>query len=739
MYNSDLRNKKKRQNIMIITSVAISLIITIFALKSFSDNINSQLNQAVEQDLENLAHQQLSSLNREFEAQQEQVRSIARALTVIDYDVNAVLEYMELERRSLPFEIVMVADLEGVGRLSTGEWIDVSDNTNFQTSLKGEMLTSAPHMSKYINKEVMTISAPIIVDGLVRGVVLAEYPLNYIYSQMSNIVDSEGYVLLTDQKGQVILTTNQDYVKIEELDGKTIEDGSYENLMYNLEKKIDGRIEFNYDNLLRVAEYRHLDINDWVVVFVANVEKMTLGMRSTTNFMLIIIISIILLAIIITYYILKLQKKNLDEVERAAYYDELTGLPNLQKFKIDAVQVMKDNPNLDFAIAKVDVMNFKAINETLGFEVGNEVLKALAELGRTVDEPTFIQARTGSDEMILFAGGALIKELHNTRYMFENRFRSLLKVAENHNFEFRYGRYIIEEGNTDITDIVNKAIIAHSYAKASGSGNFWDYDNKFKESILKTTAITNTMHKALENGEFKVYLQPKYRVSDKTPIGAEALVRWFREDGSIVYPNDFIPVLENNGFIIELDKYMLESMCKRAKYRLEQGKSFIPIAINFSRLHLDNPNFISEIIEITDKYGVPRSLIEIEITETAVAKDSVSIDKILDELHEAGFLLSIDDFGSGYSSLGMLKDVKVDTLKLDRSFLVDNNDSVRGNIIMEDFIKMAHRLEMNIVAEGVEHKEHAELLRTLGCDSAQGYFYARPMPIDEFEKLVFVD
>ncbi len=246
------------------------------------------------------------------------------------------------------------------------------------------------------------------------------------------------------------------------------------------------------------------------------------------------------------------------------------------------------------------------------------------------------------------------------------------------------------------------------------------------------------MHKALDHEEFKVFLQPKCNVNTGKIKGAEALVRWIESNGNMVFPNEFIPLFEQNGFIVELDKYMLKGVCSILRSYIDRGIECLPISVNFSRLHIQNPNFVKEIADIVISHGVETKYIDIELTESTVMENGNQLRTLLKDLHKAGFLVSIDDFGSGYSSLGMLKNFKVDTLKLDRSFFVDfeeEDEYGRGNLVVESVVKLAGKLNMYTVAEGIEDQEQLEFLQRINCDAAQGYYFSKPVPLVQFDKM----
>ena len=245
------------------------------------------------------------------------------------------------------------------------------------------------------------------------------------------------------------------------------------------------------------------------------------------------------------------------------------------------------------------------------------------------------------------------------------------------------------------------------------------------------------MQTALENEEFKLFLQPKYDLKNNQLVGAEALVRWQKPDGTYRYPGEFIPLFEANGFCFKLDMYMVNMVCRQLRQWIDLGMDPIPISINQSKLLFFNRNYVNDLLQVVNSYQIPPSLITLEILE-GVAMDSLEeINQRIEELHSKGFKVSMDDFGSGYSSLNMLYQLKIDELKLDRAFLqkVSNGDDKRRTIILEHIISIAKELGIYTVAEGIETEYDQETMRMLHCDYGQGYFYNKPICAKEFSAL----
>ncbi|MDX5679651.1 EAL domain-containing protein, partial [Clostridioides difficile] len=285
--------------------------------------------------------------------------------------------------------------------------------------------------------------------------------------------------------------------------------------------------------------------------------------------------------------------------------------------------------------------------------------------------------------------------------------------------------------------IMDRANTARKTIKGGHKNSFAFYDKEMHKKILKEKEIENSMVDALNNGEFIVYFQPKYSLSDYQIIGAEALVRWDNPQKGLIPPIEFIPVFERNGFIVNIDFYVFEEVCKKIREWMDEGQKVVPISVNLSRMHFVNSNFIEEFKLIVDKYKIPTRLIELELTETAVLDNIEGLLDTMNNLKEKGFVISMDDFGTGYSSLNLLKELPVDILKLDRAFFTEKDESNNEKIVISNVIKMAKELKMKVISEGVETISQVEFLKQIGCDMVQGYLFSKPMPVKEFEKIAF--
>jgi EAL domain-containing protein (putative c-di-GMP-specific phosphodiesterase class I) len=294
-------------------------------------------------------------------------------------------------------------------------------------------------------------------------------------------------------------------------------------------------------------------------------------------------------------------------------------------------------------------------------------------------------------------------------------------------------KYSARRKDMDIDQLFSYAIVARRTAHDDSEQIFF-FNRQMLEDQSWEHWVENHMQEALSAGDFQIYLQPKYTPTEGKLVGAEALVRWICPDRGMISPGRFIPIFEKNGFIRKLDDYMLTGIAKLQAEWMVQGKKAVPISVNLSRAHFTQEGLAEHISQLVDSYGAKHELIEIEVTESAFFDDKEVLINVVRQLRAYGFPISMDDFGAGYSSLNSLKDIPLDVLKLDAEFFRGEDIDGRGAIIVREAIDLAKKLGMRVVAEGIEQKDQVDFLATLGCDMIQGYYFAKPMPVAEFEE-----
>ena len=415
-------------------------------------------------------------------------------------------------------------------------------------------------------------------------------------------------------------------------------------------------------------------------------------------------------------------------------HDTLTGLHNMQKFFQNTKDMLELHPDIKFTILRVDIERFKMINNYYGDKEGDRLIIYLAHVvenfAENIKHCTFGRINADIFAVCLPTDAPQIKEFGAQIK------KSLKEYHADYYLQAAIGIYDIEDNSMDMRRILDCATIAAKQCKGQYMVHEAKYTPEIGAKLIREQNIINEMDHALETEEFVVYFQPKYELDNYRPYGAEALVRWQKPDGTMISQGQFIPIFEANGFITKLDYYVWEKVCQFIQKRLKQYKDTEPISVNVSRVNLYNSRFVESLINLVEKYKIPPKYLNLELTESAFSDDAQLMQNAVEELRRAGFTIMMDDFGSGYSSLNILKDIDLDVLKIDMRFLSKGPSESRGEKILEAVIKMAKSLDMPVIAEGVEEEKQVKMLKRLGCDYIQGYYFAKPMPKDEYLTLL---
>ena len=413
----------------------------------------------------------------------------------------------------------------------------------------------------------------------------------------------------------------------------------------------------------------------------------------------------------------------------AIEYDDLTGLYTKSAFYYHAGILMRYKPDQSYAVIMADVKNFKLINNIYGIRVGDDILRYLAKImSKALTDG--LAARYSDDQFVMFTS--------ISKNDFEKRLENAVKyISENApiaNLLVKYGVYKDVDKSISISEICDRAIMAMKSIQLNYEKNIAYYDDQLGQQHIREVMMENDFENALRNEEFEVWFQPKYNVQTEKIAGAEALIRWRKQDGSMVSPGAFIPLFERDGLITRLDEYVFKKVCQIQKERLTQGKPFFPISINLSRASLHHEGLVENYTRIVKENNIPFDCVPIELTESA-AMYSIQIKALVDMLVASGFKLHMDDFGTGFSSLTSLNVLPFDVIKLDKS-LIDYIGNESGDQIIQHVIALAHGLNMKVVAEGVEKKEQAAFLQNMNCDQIQGYYYSSPKSYEVFDKMI---
>ncbi len=514
----------------------------------------------------------------------------------------------------------------------------------------------------------------------------------------------------------------------------------------NIEKNEAGQIGFTYDGVYRYMIYTPLVVQEgWYVLTFVPVEVVNARSNALLQFTLffcgLVTLAFAGLVIVLVYSFGK-HKKSL---EKMAFVDTVTGGNTIQRFFTLAGVTLDTRPETRYALIFTNLEKFKVLNEQLGPHRCDLILKHFYDfvtdhladgecMGRLSGD-NFCVLVEYRDEQELLTRFELWKNDSECFVVQENQWMQSLPTVE-------FGIYVVEDRMLSFPQMIDRAKLSlRTSAKLTESKiRYAFYDDEVRRRLYREKQLEDMMENALKNGEFVIYLQPKYHLPEEQIEGAEALARWKSQTEGMVFPDEFIPLFEKNGFIVQLDRWVFEETCRTLRSWMDRGIPPIKISVNCSRVNLQDMSFLGRYVQIADQYRVDHKYLEIELTESILMENTAQLSKVVAKIRDAGFGCSMDDFGSGYSSLNLIQSIPVDSLKLDRTFFHSMTaDGERTEAVVSSIVQIAKALHMQIIAEGVEHREQVDMLKRVLCDYIQGYYYARPMEVADFEALLMKD
>ena len=572
------------------------------------------------------------------------------------------------------------------------------------------------------------------------GIVFALQPLENYQAALKDLVLTDiSLSMVINPQGDVIMSYPQDakpnmFEVIRS--GKPDKRFPLEKLYQDLEQGKDGFFGYIFDGKQRFLSYYPIGYNGWYAVAILPTVSVAQEIKSLVWMSLVLCLSIIAALGLLLAFILRMQHQNSKELYKMGFVDALTGYDNLNalQLKLPAALAALKEQSKQGALVLLNLNRFKALNDIYGFEQGDRLLVQIAHILKEELHENELFCRNEADRFLLLLAFPGLEEFSQRLETLIGKLEKNCKIGQEVlPLSLTCGVYIAEE-DTPFYIMTDRAKLALDTAKQQAGSRYAFYDREYLQKIVTEKHIESNMETALKERQFKVYLQPKYSFETGRMVGAEALVRWVHPTQGMIRPDWFIPVFEKNAFVLKLDHYIWQEVVTFLKNRQENGLHVVPVGVNFSRLHLDDPQFIETLSAVFKNAGLEAKWLEVELTESVVFGNTGRMQQVLDGLHAQGLSVAMDDFGAGYSSLNVLKNLDFDCVKLDKEFLARGESNPRMRQVISGLVKMVKELGSKIVAEGVETKEQAEFLRSIGCDTAQGFLYSRPLPMDEFEK-----
>ncbi len=726
-------NRKQIVTIIIIFLILITIGIAYmtYMLNRIEANTNNSIETIVKNDANNLKTQ--------ITEQKAILQSITNEI-LSDNIVDTKKIFDMYERSDVTSHFIRMAIMYENGRTITndGHEVNYSDEIdNFFSN--NEIHISENRISKIDEEEITIYSQAISIENEKIAILLIVKTESYKDTFSNKVFEGKGFSYIVNKDGTIIVSANTDketgnlIENIEQmLVGSSRErfEASKNTIQDNIKNEVSGSRTLQTTDGQYYMVYEPIGANDWsIATFIPSKAIAGEANRALlTTFILAIIVILIILSICI--YIVISNNKKQKQLFEYAYIDPITKKGNIYYFRKRGQEILdKEKSKENQYLLVLDINKFKMINKAYGYKTGDTILNGIGEeLEQILGKQSLICRYSNDYFAVLFEYKEDIRKIVNTLVKnIEN-----LKIDSNvYNLSVNMGIYKLTDADTNISVAMDKAIIAHSASKGDVFDKFHIYDEKMEKELEKESKIEQEMYQALMNKEFKVYYQPKMYTKNEELYGAEALVRW-KHNGKMVPPSEFVPLFEKNKFILKLDVYVFEQVCSDMKtWKEKYGKEPV-VSVNVSRDHFLDEHFLEKYMMIAAKYGVNTNNIDLEITESATVEAGIDIIEIMNKMKKLGFLISIDDFGTGYSSLSTLQDMPADILKIDKSF-VDRIGKNEKNMI-DYILTMAKELKLTTIAEGVETKEQRDYLLEKGCDIIQGYYYAKPMPEEEFEE-----
>ena len=608
---------------------------------------------------------------------------------------------------------------------------------------EGESAISQLFHEETLDDILYVYAVPVYRDGQVIGALTASHSASSLSDILNTptILNGEGYIHLLNRNGEFLLRSHRQVIP-EALqsvfEGEYISSETRTAMQDTMRQSGSGFFSFQYQDRDYQIYLEPLEVNGWYLFCVNTtraasgpVYQLLLVTRGTFS-------AILALAVFLIAYGYRQLRKNNRELIRAAYQDPLTGADNLLRFRQNLQDALTQGRT--GSIVSLNLRQFKFINELFGREQADGLLRLMRRvLDRNIREDEFF-CRNTADSFYLFLQDTQRETLFQRLEILTEQVRHTT-FSQHHDYRLQLYCGVAtdtpelpREKARDI--LLGQAAFALAKARTMGLDQIWFYDTELHKKEILENYVATHMEQALQNQEFQLYLQPKMDLNRRELGGAEALVRWITPDGQTLFPDQFIPFFESNGFCARLDLYMFASVCRQLREWMDAGLEPIPLSINQSKLLFYESDYVQTLQQLTEAYHIPPQLITLEILEGLALEHVEELNEKITQLQALGFRLSMDDFGSGYSSLNTLGRLKIDELKLDRGFLLEASRTghQRQRIIMGQIVELSKKLHISTVVEGVETQENEAFIRSLGCDYGQGYYYSRPLHAKDFTR-----
>lgn len=740
--------KLKRIILIIAGIITIGAIVILTAVSSINNNQHKM--EYAKAQLKNETEKVAQSIGLYLKGRHDSIKLLSRVYSeepIEDWNSSRMNALLKDAAETTVFMDINICDKDGVGYDINGVKQEVGFCPLYQRSLLGESNTAYSKLYEDEEQGLIIDSVPILKDNSVIGVLRSATDTELILSLMSPIsFRGNEDVYLVERDGDIVQSISDkiaDFSNISAIIDQ--EDDEYKPLIQVINQGRSIFTDIYIDDEKYYVYYQGIDgIGNWGIMIAIPSSKLielySISATLETNglFMGIALLSIVITSALVIISICETVRGY--RMERMAYYDGVTGSMNLNSFRKSALEIIQKKDNANIAVVQMSINKFDYIREFFGIGEIRRIQKHIANVLRANMQEDEIFCRDSSKYFNLLLKYHNKEELANRIQYLNSKLLSFKENdIDNNKYEFilKYGIYPVTDKDNDVEYIVDKANQAMLLVREDRNQLMQYYSSSMNSKEYDEKEIEERMYKAIEEKELVVYLQPKYDLNTGLQVGAEALVRWIHPEKGIIYPGRFIHVFEKNGFIGKMDMYMLEQMCSMLSVWTSKGYRPKPLSLNISRLNLYDPKFSNNVLAILERYGVSPQLIIFEISEETIVDNMDIVQQAMDKFQEYGFQVSIDNFGTGTTSMNTLFHIHVDELKLDRKYILESEKTDRGLKVIKSIIETAKSLGIKVVSDGVDNKKQAQQLKMMGCDMLQGFVFSEPLPASEYEDYAY--
>lgn len=708
-----------------VGAVAVMVALSVTMTVRYSVQMRELFRKEVQTNLAYVSTQNKDALQNMLNSQENFLAALAAGLEEQElYEPEQLLGRLSRYAKSYGFYNMGVVTRDGVCHTTLGEHLPLEDEDYVKRGFAGEFTISDMRRSEDGKDYINIFTMPVYRDGQVEILLTAPYRSSQ-FARMLDIpsFDGGGHSMVVDRTGAAIAgdEENGGLVGVEyELWTDTVGPSNTTGNYFQME--MDGAEYLGY--------VEELGLNNWYLVTYIGQDYVDSATGAFTdhvsrNVALILGVVALFCVFFSVYY-----RVYSGRTEKMLFEDSLTGDCNFEYLRV-CFRERNLAGQEGLALLVMDVDKLKLINMLYGMQTGDEVILLMHTAFKRVLQEDEIYRRHADEYVALLH--------YKDEAQLRDKLNALHEAIQQEVSSRQFGSVSVSMGvcplnqGTSLRNIYGKAVLAKNEIKDATNRYYCIFDEQIQEKFLQRGRIETTFEQAVRNDEFQVWYQPKYSLQTGRIVGAEALVRWKKPTGEMVSPANFIPVFEENGQIIRLDEHVLEIVCRDIREMKQEGLPILPVSVNLSRMHLHHPGIVQRLDQLVGEYRIQAGELAFEITESAMLNAYNELNTLLDQLHERGYHVDMDDYGSGVSSLGTLAAIPFDTIKIDKSF-VDHLGEARMNVVVRSTVQMALELELDIVAEGIETRAQADFLREIGCRVGQGYYFSRPLPKDQYAK-----